>query len=292
MEIKILSPEEVEFKEKDIQNAFERDLSKLEEGLELIGSEVVIGTGRVDTLAFDSNNSRPVFIEYKRRGEFSKDALIQLMDYLSWFARDENRMAVLEKIIRQRKPDMEDFEPSIRLICVVTDIDDRIKNAIYVISNHVKVFSYMVARDTSNNTVLVPKLEVDNSEVEPQMRQLVSEVDLLKKYPHLQEAFGKLRAYLETDGVYSYATARSFRFKKNRVFAKVHFKKKYFNLELRVGENKVADPDFKYWRQGASDWGYMHIYPSTGVSEKVINWIELARKFSDEGGVEGDDIEV
>jgi len=180
MEIKILSPEEVEFKEKDIQNAFEHDLSKLEEGLELIGSEVVIGTGRVDTLAFDSNNSRPVFIEYKRRGEFSKDALIQLMDYLSWFARDENRMAVLEKRIRQHKPDIEDFEPVIRLICVVTDIDDRIKNAIYVISSHVKVFSYMVARDTSGNVVLVPELEVDNSEVEPQMPQLVSEGELLK----------------------------------------------------------------------------------------------------------------
>jgi hypothetical protein len=158
MEIKILSPEEVEFKEKDIQNAFERDVSKLEEGLELVGSEVVIGTGRIDTLAFDTNTNRPVFIEYKRRGEFSKDALIQLMDYLSWFARDENRMAVLEKVIRQRKPEIEDIEPSIRLICVVTDIDDRIKNAIYVISNHIKVYSYMVARDTSNNVILVPKL--------------------------------------------------------------------------------------------------------------------------------------
>ena len=70
MDIKILSPEEIEFKEKDVQNAFERDLSKLEEGLELIDSEVVIGTGRIDTLAFDSDNGCPVFIEYKRRGEF------------------------------------------------------------------------------------------------------------------------------------------------------------------------------------------------------------------------------
>ena len=82
MEIKSLSLEEVEFKEKDIQNAFEHDLSKLEEGLEFVGSEIVIGTGRIDTLAFDTNSSCPVFIEYKRRGEFSKDALIQLMDYL------------------------------------------------------------------------------------------------------------------------------------------------------------------------------------------------------------------
>lgn len=290
MEIKILSSEDIEFKEKDIQNAFERDVSKLEEGLEFVGSEVVIGTGRIDTLAFDTNSSRPVFIEYKRRGEFSKDALIQLMDYLSWFARDENRMVVLEKVIRQRKPEIEDIEPSIRLICVVTDIDDRIKNAIYVISNHVKVFSYMVARDTGNNIVLVPKLEVDNYEIEAQMRQLVSESEILKKHPHLQEALNKLRTHLESDGTVSYATSRSVRFKKNRVYAKAYFQKKHIRLELCVGEGKVTDPDFRYWRQGASDWGYTYIYPSVAIPEKVKDWIELARNFRGEGEIEEDEI--
>ena len=78
MEIKILSPEEVEFREKDIQNAFEKDLSKLEDGLEFIASEVIVGAGRIDTLAFDTNNGNPVFIEYKRPGDFGKDALITL----------------------------------------------------------------------------------------------------------------------------------------------------------------------------------------------------------------------
>lgn len=98
-----------------------------------------------------------------------------------------------------------------------------------------------------------------------------------------------MKAYLETDGVFSYAAARSFRFKKNRVFAKAHFRKKHILLELRVGQNNIADPDFKYWRQGASDWGWTHIYPSTGVPEKVINWIDLARGFSDEREFEEDD---
>jgi RecB family endonuclease NucS len=84
MEIKILSPEEVAFKEKDIQTAFEHDLSKLEEGLEFIDTEVTIPVGRIDTLAFDTNTNQPVFIEYKGPGQFGKDALIQLMDYLSW----------------------------------------------------------------------------------------------------------------------------------------------------------------------------------------------------------------
>jgi hypothetical protein len=166
MEIAILSAAPLEVTEKDIQRAFERNLATLDESLELIGSEVVIGTGRIDTLAWDSVNSRPVFIEYKGPGAFGRDALIQLMDYLSWFARDENRMAVLERIIRQRRPEIQEVEPSILLICVVADIEDRIRNAIYVLANDVKVFTYLLARDTAAKLVLVPKLEVDNTEVE------------------------------------------------------------------------------------------------------------------------------
>jgi len=288
MEIKIISPEVVEFKEKDIQKAFEHDLSKIEEGLELIDSEVVIGTGRIDTLAFDTNNSRPVFIEYKRRGEFGKDALIQLMDYLSWFARDENRMAILEKVIRQHKPDIEDFEPAIRLICVVTEIDDRIRNAIFAIANHVKVMSYMVARDTSNNIILVPKLEVDNAEIEPPMREVATEAELLRKHPNLQPIFNALRSHLEQEGVVSYTTARTFRFKKDLVFAVIHFRQKYIQLELRVGKGKVSDPDFKYWRQGEASWGYTSVYPSTGIADKIIHWIELARNFTGEPEEDGE----
>jgi len=77
MEIKILSPEQIAFKEKDIQTSFEKDLTKLEEGLELDASEVTIGAGRIDTLAYDSESGRPVFIEYKRRGEFDKDVVLK-----------------------------------------------------------------------------------------------------------------------------------------------------------------------------------------------------------------------
>ncbi len=280
MEIKILAPEEkVELKEKDIQRAFERDLSRLEEGLEFVDTEVMIGTGRIDTLAFDRNSGQPVFIEYKGPGEFGKDALVQLMDYLSWFARDENRMAVLEKMVRHRKPDVGDFEPEIRLICVAADIEERIRNAIYAVANHVKVFTYMVARDTSNNVVVVPRLEVDNSDVEPQVRGAIPESELLARHPHLREAFEALRIYLERDGAVGYTTRRSFRFRKERVFAKVHFQKKHLLLELLVGRGKVSDSDFQYWRQGESSWGYTHVRPSGVIPEKVVGWIDLARNY-------------
>jgi RecB family endonuclease NucS len=81
MEITILSAADIRVREKDIQNSFERNLALLDEDLEFVASEVVIGTGRIDTLAYDSVNGRSVFIEYKGPEGFGKDALIQLMDY-------------------------------------------------------------------------------------------------------------------------------------------------------------------------------------------------------------------
>lgn len=289
MEITVLSPAGVKVKEKDIQSAFEHNLALLDEGLEFIGSEVVIGTGRIDTLAYDSVNSRPVFIEYKGPGAFGRDALIQLMEYLSWFSRDENRMAILERIIRQRKPEIQEVEPSIVLICVVADIEDRIRNAIYALANDVKVFTYLIARDTAEKLVLVPKLEVDNTEVEGRVPEVASESDLLNKHPHLQELFRKLRAALEKEGTTSYTTSKSFRFKKNRVFAKLRFRKKYIQLELRVGRGSVTDPDFTYWRGGESSWGYVHVYPSDSLPEKVIGWIDRARNFVTQPATDDED---
>ena len=289
MDIKILAAEEVKFKEKDVQTAFERDLSKLEEALEFVASEVVIGSGRIDTLAYDSNSSRPVIIEYKGAGGFDTEALIQLMDYLSWFSRDENRMAMLEKVIKQHKPDITDFDPSILLIVVVADITDRIRNAMYALNADVKVFSYVVAKDTADNIVLVPRLEVDNSEVEQLMRSAVPESELLKKHPHLQEIFTRLRTQLETDGVIGYTTSHSFRFKKERVFAKAHFRKKYILLELRLGKGVVNDPEFEYWRQGESSWGYTHIYPAKELSPKLIDWISKARQYVAQKAAEEED---
>jgi hypothetical protein len=291
MGIIILAPEDIDFKEKEIQSAFEKDLSKLEDGLEFVKSELIIGTGRIDTLAFDTNRSSPVFVEYKRRGQFGKDALIQLMEYLSWFAKDENRMALLEKIIRQQKPEIDDVEPSIRLICVVSDIDDQVRNAIYAITNHVKVYSYTVAHDTAGKLVLVPKLEVDNSEIEPPIPEVKSEAEILKKFPQLQQLFTTLRVELEKDGASSYTTATSFRFRKYKIFAKLHFRKKYIMLELRVGQRKIADNEFVYWRSGESQWGYVYIYPGKAIPEKVVKWIDIAKNYSAQPPEENDETE-
>src|SRR5436309_1589806 len=84
--LRMLREAQEEILERDLQRAVEADLTVLEEGLQRVDSEVSIGTGRIDTLALDQAG-RPTFIEYKRPGSFDHSALIQVMDYLSWFLK-------------------------------------------------------------------------------------------------------------------------------------------------------------------------------------------------------------
>lgn len=101
VEVKLVRPAEIDLDEKAIQQAFEKDLDIPEEGLRLVGSYVKIGTGIIDTLAIDEEDN-PVFIEYKKPGEFDKDALVQLMEYYSWFATDQNHQLLLKEIIQRK----------------------------------------------------------------------------------------------------------------------------------------------------------------------------------------------
>lgn len=279
MDIRILSPEDIEFKEKDVQRAFENDLSKLYEGLELVDSEVTIPVGRIDTLAFDTNTNQPVFIEYKA-GEFGRDALIQLMDYISWFIRDRSHHDTLKRIIRQKKQSIEDIEQDIRLICVVTGIEERIGNAIYAIANDVLVYSYAVAKDTAGNAVLIPKLEVDNTDVDRVPQPSVTEDELSKKFPKQVELFAVLKEELLKNNAQSYIRGRTFRFRKNRVFAQVLLKQDVTRLKLRAGVGNINDPEFKYYKKGTSDWGIVILRPADGLPEKVKGWIEIARELT------------
>jgi hypothetical protein len=142
-----------------------------------------------------------------------------------------------------------------------------------------KVFTYLIARDSAQKLVLVPRLEADNTDVERPIPVPISEPELWNKHPDLRDLFHEIRTHLEKDGASGYATAKSFRFKKVHLFSKVRFRKKCIRLDLRVGMRAVEDPDFTNLRSGDSNWGYVYLYPSNVVPEKVIAWIDLARRF-------------
>ena len=184
---RVVSGEVADLKEDDIRMAFEKNLPLLEEGLEYVDSEVQMGTGRIDTLAID-DKSRTVFIEYKRRGEFDKEALVQLMDYLSWFVRDETHIAHLEKHIKKKRSELEKLNPEIRMICVVSEVEDRVKNACYVISNPMQIVTYTMIKDEKGDTLVVPRIELDNTE-RVSVTEEFTENEMVKEYPNLADIY-------------------------------------------------------------------------------------------------------
>jgi hypothetical protein len=278
LNIKLISGESIELSEDQIRRAFEANLSVLEEGLEYVDSEVQIGTGRIDTLAIDEKN-RPVFIEYKKEGEFDKDALVQLMDYLSWFVRDEAHLAYLEKYIKKKKPDVDKISPEIRLVCVVNDVEDRVKNACYVISNPTQIWTYTAIKNESGDTIIIPRIELDNTEREFVISEEVSEDEILKEYAALSSLYQELKNYILSLGdVDSYMTGRNprFRRKTGRVFANVWFTRKWISLEIFAGKGAIENERFTYWKSGESDWGYVHLTPKEGIDEEIKAWIKKA----------------
>lgn len=274
----MISGESVELTEDQIRRAFEANLEVLEEGLEYVDSEVQIGTGRIDTLAIDEKN-RPVFIEYKKAGEFDKDALVQLMDYLSWFIKDEAHLSYLENHIKKKKPDVEKISPEIRLVCVVNDVEDRVKNACYVISNPTQIWTYTTIKNESGDILIIPRIELDNTEREFVISEEVSEDEILKEYNTLSPLYQEVKNYILSLGdVDFYMTGRNPRFRRRtgRVFANVWFTRKWISLELFVGKGAIENERFTYWKSGESDWGYVHLTPKEGLDEEIKTWIRKA----------------
>ena len=284
--VKIIIPEEIEQKvsESEIQTAFEKDLSALEEGLVFVEHEFERGSGRIDTLAVDVYGT-PVFIEYKREGEFDESALIQILDYVGWFLKDESRVQNLVSHIREKMPGSKvSGQNEIRLLLVVSKIGERVRNACYAVRNPIKVYTYnLIKLDNDKDVSLIPKLELDNEDIESGLRQreAPSESDILEKHSNLTDIYNKLKDFINTfDGVTSHTTGSGyvvFKVKKN--FLEVTFQKKQLKLDIEVGTDFVktamdaGDIDGPYNNQSAI---IVSLRPGDTIDDGIKHEIEVA----------------
>jgi hypothetical protein len=244
--VKIISPDKITHtvSEAEIQEEFERNLSSLEDGLVFVEHEFERGSGRIDTLAVDEDGS-PVFIEYKKEGEFDEDALIQILDYLGWFLKDESRSQNLVNYIKKKVPSSGvDDEKPIRLILVVNRMGERVRNACYSVRNPIKIFTYnLIKFDTDIS--LVTRLELDNEKVELGLRdrEPLSESQILERRSNLKNIYNKVREYVMAfQGVSLHTTGSgdvAFKAKKNFLYAT--FQKKNDLLAIKVGSERVKE---------------------------------------------------
>jgi Endonuclease NucS C-terminal domain len=279
--LKILRETTEEIVETDLQRAIEEDLSVLDEGLTMISTEVKIGTGRIDTLALD-DNGQAVFIEYKKPGAFDHNALIQVMDYLSWYQRDKSHFAQLRELIASRLPDKDTaIKDEIRLILVVSDVEDRVKRACYVVDCPITVFSYSVAKLENGDTVVIAKEVIDTMDIDTRSTQPPPEEEKIV-VPQYAELWEELRRYfLSMPGVEVYPTRVDMRARSKLVFARVIFRKKHVILRLAIGQGSVDDKRLQYDRREDSNFANILLTSVGQVDDQVRQWIQLARSFVD-----------
>lgn len=287
MAIHVVAGEDVDLSEDEIRKAFESNLTVLAKlgvgDIEYVDSEVRIGTGRIDTLAVDDEN-RPVFIEYKKRGEFDKEAIIQLMDYLSWFIKDKTHFSHLEKHIKKKKPTIEDIKHEIKLVCIVSDVEERVKNACYVIDNPVQIVTYSSIKDTDGGIKIIPRLELDNTEKKVKVEESIPESEILKEYSHLAPLYQEVKKEILSCGNDAEFYTRNWvvKFRRRKVFAEVVFlsRKREIALNLLIGQGAITDPRIPYSKSWP-DWGAVHISKISEIDGSVKSWIKKAYENAD-----------
>lgn len=262
--------------ETEIQKAFEENLDGLEEGLTYVGSFIPVGTGVIDVLAVDDDNNA-VIMEFKRVGDFDEDALIQLMDYYSWFVSDENHQLYLKGLIQKVKPDFDSIN-DLRLIAIVSQVSDRVKNACWALEPSIKLITYSLFKDTNNALNIIPQVILDTSVGgEKIVRTPKTEEEHLKRRENLKKLYYTLkRKIMEIN--------QNIRFNPSpqdyigvvgtKTFLTMHFKPKWIRLDMLMKPKDVNDnPRIKDFPK--SDWSYVHIESETDIDDELLSWIRL-----------------
>lgn len=278
MDLKFIKPVVEEVAESDVQQAFEENLVAIEEGLQYISSYVPVGTGVIDTLAIDDENN-VVIIEFKRMGDFDRDALLQLMNYYSWFVTDPNHKLYLDTVVRKKLPEFDGVN-TVRLIAIVSDVSDIVRNACWALEPSIKLVTYSLMRDTNGSIGIIPHIVLDTSHgIEKEVKPPKKEEDHLKDRDDLKPIYHALKKRIlsEIDSKIEFNPAPQdyIGVVGKKMFAGIFFKRKWVRLDLLLKPKDIGNNprliDF-----GAGDWSYTHIESVDKIDSDVMVWLKLA----------------
>lgn len=278
MGIRIVKPSEIELSEKEIQEAFENNLELIEEGLKKVGSFIQVGTGIIDTLAVDEENN-PVIIEFKKIGDFDKDALIQLMNYYSWFISDENHRMILNNIIKKTKPTIDEVGEELRLMAVVNHVGEQVREACWALEPSIKLVTYNAFKQNDDVTI-VPNLVLDTSfGGEREIKAPKTEEDHFRNRENMRVVYDKLIEKIRNEINLSLKPNPSPQYyiglSHNKLFCTIHAKKQWLRLDLHLISDEAKDSQ-RYTHYPDTDWGYVKIHSLSDIDAELMNWIKSA----------------
>jgi len=273
--MKILKPESVNFDEKELQKLFEKNLDSIEEGLKYVSSFFEIGVGVIDTLAVDDDGT-PVIIEFKI-GSFDEDALIQLMTYYSWFAKDQNHALRIKNEIK-RKTNVDNInEDDIRLMAVGSEIPDEVKNASWALEPRIKFISYSTSKDTNGETLVLPRTVLDTRSRErrvPEPRNLEDHFLGSEEMRPIYEELKKRILEIDQNINFNPAPLYYIGVSRKKVFCWISVKRKWLRVSLLLTQEEVGKSP-RYTKEDEES-GYIHVKSIKDIDDELMNWIRTA----------------
>lgn len=287
MELRYIRSEKLDIPEPELQKLFEQNLESLDDtGLKYVGSYVPVGTGVIDTLAID-DDLNPVIIEYKRPGAFDKDALIQLMKYYGWFASDENHINYIRRYIRKVKPELlgenEDITSDMRLVAIVSDVEDDVKNACYALEPSILLIGYELFQNEDKTIGVVPHVILDTREFEREITPPKSIGDHFKKKENMRAVYNTLESKLKSidPNINPQPTKFYINFytrERGRGFLGVWVYRNHLRLDFK---GNIQSERFKTWASptawgNAGEGGRVFISNPDQIDDELIGWITQA----------------
>lgn len=225
-----------------------------------------------------------VIIEYKRPRESDRDALLQLMKYYGWFVSDENHMKYLREYIAKTKPEILEQGGEIndiRLIAVVGELSDDVKNACYAVYPDIEVIVYKTFRWGDDIGILPQIVFEAAAEVKREIKPPKTLEEHFKNKEQMRSLFDtlekKLRESISPDikikPTQQYINI--FTKEDGPAFLGVWIYKDYIKLECRA---ILDDPRFKPWTRDSA-WGKpgqggsVEIRSAQEINDKIIGWI-------------------
>lgn len=245
---------EVEFKlEKEIQELTERNLKALF-NLDLVKSEFKINSFRIDSLAFDRENSSFVVVEYKRDKSFS--VVDQGIAYLSLLLNNKAEFVLafneVFKVFKQKN----DFDWSqIRVIFVAPLFTTFQKEAINFkdfpielweikrYSNETVAYNHIPKANPTESLKAISKTDEQIEQVSQEILVYTEESHLEKASPEIQELYERLKSEILNIGVLEIKAVKKYvSFKADRNIVDVHMQQKALKIWINLHHGELDDP--------------------------------------------------
>ncbi|HXG07401.1 MAG TPA: DUF5655 domain-containing protein [Nitrososphaera sp.] len=159
-------------------------------------------------------------------------------------------------------------------MAVVSNVDDRVRNACWALEPSIKLVTYSIFKNGDSSAGLVPKVIIDTSEgTETLVSPPKTEDDHRPLYNEIKKRFQSLGSDVNFNPApQDYITATT----RRRAFCGIHFKKRWIRLDLNTSPAEANNGNRYYNTSCKPGWGYVHVSSISDLDDELMNWVKSA----------------